>query len=84
MPLHWLLIELKANLHSMIDKVLHGAASNNIIFELLMVSLFSVLAVGRQDGLVCLHSVEDGHLLHEFSAGAAITQLQWTQQDEDR
>ena len=49
-----------------------------------MVSLFSVLAVGRQDGLVCLHSVEDGHLLHEFSAGAAITQLQWTQQDEDR
>ena len=49
-----------------------------------MVSLVSVLAVGRQDGLVCLHSVEDGHLLHEFSAGAAITQLQWTQQNKDR
>lgn len=44
----------------------------------------TVLAVGREDGLVSLHSVEDGHLLHEFSAGAAITQLQWTQQSEDR
>ena len=37
-----------------------------------------------RSGLVCLHSVEDGHLLREFSAGAAITQLQWTQQSEDR
>ena len=43
-----------------------------------------VLAVGREDGLVSLHSVEDGHLLHEFSAGAAITQLEWTQQCEER
>ena len=34
--------------------------------------------------MVCLHSVEDGHLLHELSAGAAIMQLQWTQQSEDR
>ena len=43
-----------------------------------------MLAVGREDGLVSLHSVEDGHLLHEFSAGAAITKLHWTQQSEER
>lgn len=39
-----------------------------------------VLAVGRGDGCVCLYSVEDGRMLHQFSAGAAITSLCWTEQ----
>ena len=43
-------------------------------------STAAVLAVGRGDGCVCLYSVEDGRMLHQFSAGAAITSLCWTEQ----
>ena len=43
-----------------------------------------VLAVGYGNGSVCLFSVEDGRPLHEFSAGASITSLQWALQSEKR
>ena len=42
-----------------------------------------VLAVGCSDGSVCLYSVEDGHALHNFFAGAPITHLCWGQLSED-
>lgn len=43
-----------------------------------------VLAVGYDNGSVCLFSVEDGRPLHEFSAGASISSLQWALQSEER
>ena len=50
----------------------------------ILCSVCPVLAVGRKDGSVCLHSVEDGHTIHELSTGAAVTSLQWTLQSEGR
>ena len=44
----------------------------------------AVLSVGRSDGSVCLYSVEDGQPLHEFSARAPISSLQWALQSEER
>ena len=43
-----------------------------------------VLAVGKGDGSVCLHSVEDGRALHQFSAGATVISMHWTQQSQER
>ena len=45
---------------------------------------FLVLAVGKGDGSVCLHSVEDGRALHRFSAAATVISMDWTQQSEER
>lgn len=47
-------------------------------------NLSVVLAVGKGDGSVLLHSVEDGRALHQFSAGATVVSLHWTQQSHER
>ena len=52
--------------------------------NILSISSSTVLAVGRCDGKVTIHSVEEGRTLHTHTFTNSVTSLHWVAQDQAR